>query len=439
MQYLSVLGDTLRIPLAVLTSLSYSKKGNIIETSRNTYACRGFACREIATGFSITSSVVSLFNEVNTRQWSSLQDLVAYIVQIDPSSSNEPYHVYAGGHCICPELLFTLTSSTQTFQSDLNGTLQRCDVTWTLSGCRLSKDSSERAVTSYDDSVQLPRVEIYCRGRHMECRDDISICDLRLTPTTLRISLLLSDSFRDKSSNAWVYDVATEDGYFDVNGYGRYYVKNASTTEDSVSYECSVFTRRDDQSITKTILDKPLRAVLNELSKDVVVRDLGIAGIVVDHYTINGNSEDTLRELADSLGFLVGFDRNHVYLVEVPTGIPTGSPLEYYIDDDVVSSPTMALSYRDAIHEYYTRIGDGASAVIDSPVCTSTDRSGELLRLTRMRERSILLTVPFNPSIRHLSACRLVYNGTTIPALVMDYDADLMSNTMQLTLCYTDR
>lgn len=439
MKYISIINDTIRIPLAVLTSFSYSKRGNIVETSRNTHISRGFGCQELSISFSLTPSVLVIFNEVGNT-FSSFGEMAYNFMSLEPDIETEPSHVYLAGNVICPELLFSLTSITATPQSDLYGVLQRVDVQMVLSGSKCSKESAKQMPVSYDENAVLPRVSVTCKGKTAVCQDSISICELVITPTTLNISLLLSTSHADKSSNAWVYTVATDKTvYIDVDGYGRYYVQNAHTDGDSVSYECSIFSRNADAVITKTLLDSTLQSVLNALDLSVSVKSDSISKINVDNYTIHSDSVQTLKELASNLGFLAAFRENTAFLFELPETLNNADELNYFIEDDIVSSPTTKAIYRDGLHEFSSGSDAGFCIIVNSPVCTKTDRASKLLDVQRFMERGITIEIPLNTHIKHYSGVRLNYNGNQIDCLVTDFSADLLANTMILRLNYLER
>lgn len=439
MKYLSILNDTVRIPLAIMNSFSYSKAGNIIETRKNTFACRGFACREIACSMTLNQFAVSLFNSVNTRKFEGLSDLVSYFIQILPDKTVQPYHVTIAGHTVCSELLFSITSVTQAMQCDRNDNVQECSISFTLSGTRVSKDSATQAITSYDENTTIPKVSITCKGKTAVCQDEISITELVVTPSTLKLSIIVSDGFRRKSSNAWIYDVSSDIAKVEVENIGEFYVKSARTDEDMIEYECDIFDKSAEQTITKTVIESDMSKALSILKLPLKIESQSINIIRVDNWTLNGNSADLLKVLQDNSGVLVGFRKDGIHLVDVPASIASSGTLSYFITDDIVSAPTTRLIIRDGKHEYVAGNASGATMIVNSQISLNTDRSRQLLRLQQMRENVISLTIPYDERISHLSAVSLNYNGGSINALVMDYSIDFLSGTMRLDLGYLSR
>lgn len=436
LQYFEV--DQIRIPCGLITSFSYSKRGNVIETKRNEFICRGFSCQEIAVAFSIEKPAIGLFEAVGVDySWGDLCDMV---LSLEPNIENPPSPVYLAGNRICPELLFSLTSITCTPQADLNGNISRIDVSMALSGSACSKESAtDGDAISYDENAIIPKVSITCNGKTAICQDSIAISDLILTPTTLHLGLLLADSHTEKNPNAWVYTLATDKSAFvDVDGFGRYYVQNAQTDEDSVSYECSVFSKESDVVITDSMMQTNLGACIARTRLNTSVQP-ALAKIPVDYYTIHRNSVDTLKELAETLGFIVAFRDGGIQCVDLPERIFDASDLNYYITDDVVSAPTTKVVFRDGLHEYTAGTDEGFTNVVNSPVCTGANRAESILRLRQFMERGITITIPWNSKIKHYSAVKLNYTNNSINCLVTDYSIDVLQNTMTLRLNYLER
>ena len=210
---LQILND-LNIPLCIIGNLSFSKAANVIPTSRLKLRVRGYQCRELNISLSLTPNVVDLFNEVNIIQFETFSDLVKYFLEIQPSRDLKPFSVFLANNCLVPELLFTITSVTQTFQSDINGDVKELSISMTLSGTKCSKKSFVEPVVLYDDTTTIPSVTIHNNNKEIKCQDSISISDFRLTPTTCNLELIISDSFKEKSDNAWLFDITQSNNSF---------------------------------------------------------------------------------------------------------------------------------------------------------------------------------------------------------------------------------
>ena len=430
-----------KIPLCIIGNLAYTKTANVIPTSRLKLRVRGFQCRELSLAIKLTPAVLNMFNEVNTIKFERFSDLVKYFIGLVPNINNKPFHVYLANECIIPELLFSVTSATQTFQSDLNGNIQACDINLVLSGVKCSKESFVNPTASSDDNATIPTVIIHNSGRECKCEDNISISNFILTPTTLELDLILSDSFKHKNDKAWLNDLtASDNSFITVEGYGSFYIENASLVDSILKLECSVFSREQKKVITNTIFTSTLPRVTSELKGSIryTAKDT-LKQTNVEYYYINANTPDTLKELQDNLGFLCCFRDNEIILYEVPENLYNSNALPFPITDDISSAKTCKIVYRDSVHSFEAGAPEGNTVLINSPVCTNDDRSAQLLRYYNFMENQIAVVVPYDNRIKHHSTVALVKDDQYIYCLVTNYSIDILSNTMTLNLNYITR
>lgn len=440
MQYATILGN-FNIPLAAMANFSFAKAANVIPTSRLHLRVRGYKCRELTFALSLTPASVALFNEVNNGMFTTFSDLIHFFIEVLPSRDIEPFTVTLAGVTIAPQLLFTITSTTQSFQADMNGGLQRCDVSLVLSGTRCAKASSAEPVTSDEVDTVMPNVTIHNGVKELACRDNVSISRFELTPTTATFGLILSDSFKTKTDNAWAYALGqSNDAFVEVEGYGRFYIVSAEYLDDEMALECTIFTPEQREIVTWTAFDTSLASVTRNLKGQIrySAKDT-LSTLAIGHYCVKGTTVDTLRTLSEYLGFLTAFRDGAVVCYELPTSLYSADALPFPCEQDIVSSKTAGVIVRDGEHEFKTVDGDGDVELIESPICTCVDRSEALLRLRRFMENQIVTTLPFDNRIRHHSVASLVKDGRYIYCLVTDYTIDLIANTMALTLNYLER
>lgn len=443
MKVIELLSGDLNVPLAIVSNVNFGKAGNIIETRKNVFRCRGFGCRELSISFSITPNVASLFSEVNSsmNDW-GFMDICDYFMNLEPELSVEPFHVYLADVAICSELKFSITSITKTAQSDFNGVLQQLDISMTLSGVSCSKAASRTVPVSYDDSETIPSVTITCKGKTFNCREVCNITRFIITPSALDLELKMGNSRSETSSDAWIYTVAQDDDAFiTVDGFGVFYVKNASFDGDFISYECSIFSKASEETITKTIIDSDINDVFDALKIDC---NNHAENIDVSNYTLNGSSIDIIQQLAENLGFMIGFRMNQVHVFDAKSlsnAIADASAsLNYFADVDVVSEKTSKITFRDAVHEYvFDSGGSGSNYVMNSSVCTKTDRTREIFEKINIMSNNIDLTIPFDPRIKHYSLVNLSYQNISRTVIVTDYAIDMLENTIALRCSYSNR
>ncbi len=434
----------LKFPLSVVNSFSYNKTANIIQVTQLYLRTRGYGCQNLSFSVSLTPATMGQFKDINDwmRDY-SFADLVRYFIEYKTSLDRDPYNVILAGKIICPELMFTVTQVSTTFQADDLGNMQQIDISFTLAGCRCTKQSSRNKTLTTADSSIL-KTKLVVDNTELDCRDDVAISEFTIMPTSLRLQLILSDSFKDKYSNDWLRpsDANTE-SYVEVEGFGKFFVITSSVDDNIVTYECSIFDKRAEDSVAATIMDSDLNDVLGHLS---LATASNLKPIRINHYRLNGSSIDILREIGSNLGCLIAFSENKAYPFEVPTSIPAdvtnddSNLLNFYLDEDVKSAPVCKVIYRDAENQYTVGDKKGHTITVNSPICTPTDRSKELLNYYTLLESSINLTVPFDPRIRHLSWVKVNLGASGIlPCLVADYIIDVLENSMTLTLNYIKR
>lgn len=453
MKCLGILNGELKIPLAIISGISYGKAANLVETHKNIFRCKGFGCKSISVSFSVQSNVMPLFYELNPAMaqsagnsvgW-SFADLVKYLIALKPDINTKPFHVYLADNCICPELLFAITSTTQTMQSDFNGRVMQCDFSMTLSGCACSKESSRETEVSYDNLSEMPSVTLHVGENSIRFAEDISMSRFVMTPTELQIDAILATSYKEKSAYAWVFTPAqSQSSFIDVDGFGRFYIKNSQWDGDILSFECSRFSKKSEEIITKTFMDTTLDSVISALelpvriSSKTALKDTNIA-----HIFIRENSIDALRILRDNLGFMTAITEQEIVCYDLPDRLPRKDVIDinYFIDDDIVSSKTTRVIVRDGIHEYISGVKteDGAEVLINSPIFSYTDRSSMILKKTRFNENAIEINIPYNPQIKHNSIVSVNYDKRVIMCIVSDYEIDFLSNNMRILLNYLER
>lgn len=422
MQFLTV--GAFNIPLCALLSCSYSKRAHVVETSKNRFVSRGMECREIAASFFVSPVLLDEFNECNGNAFTDGGALLSAFCDWIPDRKAEPFAVFAGGAHLCAELLFSPTSITRTMQADRRGNVQTLEVSVTLSGVARAKASARVAPVSYDN--RLPLVRFVFGSHSVECKDSISIAEMETTPEALRLRLLFGTSQQDKSSRAWIFQPA-KGAFFDVEGYGRFYIKRAETDENSAVYTCSVY--EDDAAKTKTFFDCTLSDIAASL-------EAVAPSVPVDNFTQTANDRETLERLAADLGLCLAYDKGRPRLFELCE--PSGGALNYFISDDVVSAPTGRVTFRDGVHEF--SFGDGLNNyVVNSSICTPQNRAKRLLDYLAFYENEISISVPYDERLKHFSSVRLQYDGGEVACFVTWYKIDFIANVMQLRLNYRRR
>lgn len=438
MKYLKVWNEN--IPLCMLQSFSYSKAANLVDTSRLKVISKGYSCLSLAVSLNVSQYALEHYRQANPKAvaW-DYADFVKHFINMNPDVTQDPSNIILAGNVVCPELQFSLVSATHSLQADRNALVQSCEVTWSLAGTRCTKRASEETAVSHDDTI--PEVELHVGLKSLKIKEVCSLTQFELTTNTATIQIALSDSFVKKVSNDWVMKPTIDyDSYILIEGYGKYFIRNAEFDDNFVTYSCSIFPKESEQQLSTTVMKSNLGAVLDELFLEVHATR-GIRDINVEYFKLNGTSQEILKQLQDGLGFMVGFDTDsRIRIFDIPTNPPEDTPIiNFNVTEDTVSAPTRKVIFRNPIKEtsYGEYIGD--CITVDCPVNTTTDRSRMLLNYYQFMERGFNLTVPYDSRIRHCSYVNLVYEDKIIPAMVTGFSADLLTHQMTLNLNYWSR
>ena len=166
--------NNIQIPLTCITGLSYSKSGNIVDRSNLSCKCLGINPIQVQVQISLSMSTC-IDNGV-------FEYLARELSQIRPIKGADPSYITVGGKIIIPQMKFMLTSANITYQSDRLGRLQEVNVNWTLSGSRVVKDENRNVeLKGTDEDPLLPNVKLHCKGKTVDCSQDISVADLHLS------------------------------------------------------------------------------------------------------------------------------------------------------------------------------------------------------------------------------------------------------------------
>ena len=456
-QFISILNDSLRIPLSVVAACNYTKTSNVIPIggTQLTVKTRGYGCQEFAISFTINNATLPYFKELNqelfgtdaTLEW-VIQRFISLSPQaMDKSDANNmmnPSHIFLANQCVCPELLFMLTSVTHTIRGDRNGHVLEADISLTLSGCKTSKKASVDPLLGdeeYKDVAVMPIPTIHVGAKELKIQEILNITRFELTPTTMTLEIDASNvqselqAFLIGPLNPMFHS------YIEVPGVNNFYIRNATYDEPFITYECDIFKPEAYENISKTFIDVTLQTVLMEINSriPIVIHGESLKKLKVNYFKMNSNAIEALNTLAQNLGFLVAYHESYAHIIEVPENITAEDELLFYVQEDIMSAKTCKVIYRDSMHQY--TVGDETLAadtvVIDSPICTFTDRSENLLRYYNLMENQLTVNQPYDNRIRQMSIVRLQRDdNTTQDVLITNYVIDVLTNEMSIECHY---
>ena len=122
MQYLKF--GKYEIPLSCITGLSYSKQGNIVDSSN--LSCRCLGINNVQVQLQIAINPSTCHDAVAGATQSTTADFITFareMSQVRPSKTDKPAKIYLGNDILLPQLEFMLISTNITYQSDRLGHL----------------------------------------------------------------------------------------------------------------------------------------------------------------------------------------------------------------------------------------------------------------------------------------------------------------------------
>lgn len=426
MKYL-IFGD-IRIPLTCITGLSYSKSGNIVETSRLSCRCNGIMPLQIQIQMVISPSTCAA-TDLNFNNFA--RDLCNVI-----PDDYEPSYVSIDNDIIVPQLKFMLSSVNSSFQSDRNGILQEVNVNWTLVGTQVVKKENRQTELNADEADLLPKVTIHCKGKTLDCSQDISISELRLSGFKGTVEFLIGDTYTDVTKDSWLVDLNTEpDSYLEIDGYGKFHIQSVNLINNWLTCEISKYPRSYYNHITKTFVGRDF--TLKDIFPEAEVKSsASFEYLVYDDTPLN-----MLLSLRDNLGYLIGLRNDTIYLYDTPKSIPAGQvTYDYVLDSDVMTFEFSKVVFRDNFNEYTAGDDSGETYYVQSRCRVDDSNIAErILDYLKFNQNMITLTIPLEKRINIGSLINVNVGDKIINCVCTEYDIDFINNMMQIELHYVKR
>lgn len=445
MQYLKF--GKYEIPLSCIMGLSYSKQGNIVDTSN--LSCRCLGINNVQVQLQIAISASTCYDRVAGATQSTTADFIEFareMSQVRPNKADKPSKIQIGNDILLPQLEFMLISTNITYQSDRLGKLQEMQLNWTLSASRVVKDENRNTELLTKQPELLPKVTLYCDGKSIECKQDISVADLRLSGFRGTIELFLADTYTDVDRDAWLNKVNnSKTSYFEIEHYGKFYILSSNIVYDNwLSFDLTKFNKHWYKKQTKTFIADPsspkvftLKDIFSDCDDNVVVKSKA----KVRYFKYDDTPYNVLKALQDDLGYNIGVSEDTIILYDTPDKIGKGDiTYDYVLDGDTLTAPITKCIIRDDRAEYITGNDDGETYYVYTNASVTQDAASAVLKYVNFNQNMITLSIPYEPRIRIGSIVNInIGNGTILHCICTEYDIDFLSNSMQLELHYTNR
>ena len=434
MQYLKF--GKYEIPLSCITGLSYSKQGNIVDSSN--LSCRCLGINNVQVQLQITISPSTCYD----------MDFIAFardMSQVRPSKTEKPAKIYLGKDILLPQLEFMLISTNITYQSDRLGKLQEMQLSWTLSASRVVKEENRNTELLTKQPELLPKVTLHCDGKSIECKQDISIANLHLSGFRGTIELFLADTYTEVDRDAWLNQVNnSKTSYFEIEHYGKFYILSSNIVYDNwLSFDLTKFNKHWYKKQTKTFIADPsspkvftLKDIFNDCD-DIKVKSRA----KVQYFKYDDTPYNVLKSLQDDLGYNIGLQGDDIILYDTPNKIGKGDiTYDYVLDGDTLTTPITKCIIRDDRAEYIAGNDDGETYYVYTNASITQDAANAVLKYVNFNQNMITLSIPYEPRIRIGSIINVnIGNDEILKCVCTEYDIDFLSNSMQIELHYVER
>lgn len=434
MQYLKF--GKYEIPLSCVNGLSYSKQGNIVDTSN--LSCRCLGINNVQVQLQIAISPSTCYDR-------DFIEFAREMSQVRPSKNEKPAKIYLGNDILLPQLEFMLISTNITYQSDRLGKLQEMQLSWTLSASRVVKEENRNTELLTNQPELLPKVTLYCDGKSIECKQDISIANLHLSGFRGTIELFLADTYTEVDRDAWLNRVNnSKTSYFEIEHYGKFYILSSNIVYDNwLSFDLTKFNKHWYKKQTKTFIADPsspntftLKDIFSDC-KDVKVKSKA----KVRYFKYDDTPYNVLKSLQDDLGYNIGLQGDDIILYDTPDKIGKGDiTYDYVLDGDTLTMPITKCIIRDDRAEYIAGNDDGETYYVYTNASVTQDAAMSVLKYVNFNQNMITLSIPYEPRIRIGSIINInIGNNEILNCVCTEYDIDFLSNSMQIELHYVER
>ena len=434
MQYLKF--GKYEIPLSCITGLSYSKQGNIVDTSN--LSCRCLGINNVQVQLQITISPSTCYD----------MDFIEFareMSQVRPSKTEKPAKIYLGNDILLPQLEFMLISTNITYQSDRLGKLQEMQLSWTLSASRVAKEENRNTELLTNNELIMPKVTLHCDGKSIECKQDISIANLHLSGFRGTIELFLADTYTEADRDAWLAQVNnSKTSYFEIEHYGKFYILSSNIVYDNwLSFDLTKFNKHWYKKQTKTFIADPnspkvftLKDIFSDCD-DIKVKSRA----KVRYFKYDDTPYNVLKSLQDDLGYNIGLQGDDIILYDTPDKIGKGDiTYDYVLDGDTMTKPITKCIVRDDRAEYIAGNDDGETYYVYTNASITQEAANAVLKYVNFNQNMITLSIPYEPRIRIGSIINVnIGNDEILKCVCTEYDIDFLSNSMQIELHYVER
>lgn len=427
MYYLS-LGDSLSIPLTMISAFSYNRRARAIQHRNGFVSTRGFEASEISIRLNLNHAVckvigVSLADELNSFR----------ALSVARSADKGP--VYLGEVPIMGTMKFAVTSVNITETSDFCEA-DAAEIELILSPVDVMPKQEE--TPDVENPLEFPSITILSKSLE-SLGVPVKIESFVQTESETQIELIIGADTDVLDVSSWIEPLLQ---FIEIPIKSALpttqTIVSCETGEGSIRLNLSFFGALARKAFSTTYENTTLAAIL----EDVATRGgftLGeVPNLSISYYAVHGlNPIQALAQIAESLGYLINFHGSEIDVVEVPTVISATKTLLDASAGDWAKTPeitgvTVKTGWLDEL------VGSGSNSITVELPCRPDDLSvvGEnVVKSLNYKLNSIEVEIPIDTEIVHHSPVKILKGATELVGLVEHFETDYCAGQMKLTVC----
>lgn len=419
----------IQIPACFVQSISWAKRAHTIKHYGGYISSYGFETAEISVKASFDVQSCGVFGY-------KADDIYQMIQSIHTDRVDVPGVFRWFGYSIYPELEFALTNINKTYISDGTSDVSpviECDMVF--SGVKAVKNVNRERALNLEPERDLPGLKLVVDDKELVIQDNIQINTFITTFDSITLELSIGSDMDLVDRDAFLLAMIQRGiVYADLpQGQAKYYIIDASLSDEQLSIVGSVFSRKAAEFIVKTYQQTDLQEILKDICRIGEIECNVLVGGYVDYYKAFGAPLDLLRELQQSAGFLMSFRQGVLTIAGIPDRIyPNVEVLYNEIEQDSEAEPIVGVYWYDGNQYKLAGSSGGNTKRVQSAFASSQDYSDRVLKFLQYTQKQAVLSVDLMPNIDAHAEVYFNNNGSSVNCIVEFAEFDWMSNTMRI-------
>lgn len=422
----------IRIPLAFVDSVAWTKTARVIRHSGGYISSRGYETAEISVRCIIDFSRCAAFGL-------SFADEVQKMDAIKTDRTSLSGILYIGGYAIYPELEFALTNINKTITADLTGATTAIEADMVFSGVKAVKEVVRNRALEVDSVVTMPDVILSVDGKDLKIQDAFHVTEFITEPDSIRVSLSIGSDMDFVSREGFLTKLL-DGGTITADlpqGKTKYYIIDADLVEEGLSITGSVYPPKSMQSLARTYSDTSLKEVIEDLAQEAGIECNCLVDGQVDYYRAFNAPVECLREIQIGAGFIMSYRHGVLTCAPVPDALAGEYDLAYIeMEQDTDSEPVAGCYWYDGINAFSAGKIDRTAARVYSPFRSAQNYAENCLRFARYSRNALTVGLDIDTRIDAHSVVTVRSNDAILDCMVEWYSMDWVGGMMHAECHY---